>query len=84
MKKLLCLLALSGLILPMSVYAVKFEYKDERGQYHYTCQEKGTGGIARVTKRADDQYLVFGASRKGVISAGSVVEAARIACGEDR
>jgi len=62
--------------------AIDYVYIDDHGIRYYLCDALGAGGTAGVKYAGNGNYRITSGFKTGMIQAGSLILAARIACGE--
>ena len=69
-------------LIPIPLIAVDYMYIDNHGIRYYRCDALGAGGTAEVKYAGNGKYRITSGFKTGIIQAGSLILAARIACGE--
>ena len=69
-------------LIPIPLIAIDYMYIDNHGIRYYRCDALGAGGTAEVKYAGNGKYRITSGFKTGIIQAGSLILAARIACGE--
>ena len=70
------------MLFPFFVYSIDLKQKDDKGVYHFTCEEF-TSDRLKIKLIDKGTYKALGAYTGKIIKAASVFKAALILCGED-
>ncbi len=82
MKKVTTLLIIIVCCISTVIFAAELLYKNSNGIRFYRCDALGAGGRVGVKFAGNGKYRINGGFKTGMILAGSIIEAARIACDE--
>ena len=69
-------------LIPTPLIAIDYMYIDDHGIRYYRCDALGAGGTTGVKYAGNGKYRITSGFKTGMIRAGSLLIAARIACGE--
>jgi hypothetical protein len=74
--------ALLIFLIPIPLMAIDYMYIDDHGIRYYRCDALGASGTPGVKFAGNGKYRITSGFKTGIVQAGSLILAARIACGE--